>query len=168
MHVVWPRVATPTWTHNHDPYGDAELEPCPLEWDTHTAYITAGDLAGLGLISDAAQPLQGSYWPNEPPVLPPAGYYWYDYGPVGRGMNFYKTLPIGRRPSAAEQAADLAKHRKVFEAGQVPEGLREALAEHGLVLDDSKARKWVSNIVAVSFVFAGLGLVYKLLGIKAE
>jgi len=121
-------------THNHDPYGDADLDWCPLEWDSQNAYISQGDLAGLGLITDAAQPHQGSYWPNEPPVLAPSGFYWYGYGPVGQGMHFWKTLPIGQRPSAEEQKAELEKHRQAFAWGRIPEGLEEALAQHGLSL----------------------------------
>lgn len=166
MHVRWPRVAevTPVAAHNHDPYGDEDLEGCPLEWDSQNAYISQGDLAGLGLITDAAQQNQGSYWPNEPPVLAPSGFYWYDYGPVGQGMHFWKTLPVGQRPSAEEQKAELEKHRQAFAWGRIPEGLEEALAQHGLSLGPDRPSFVDRNAkaIAVSLVVVGaIGLLFR-------
>lgn len=130
-----------------------------------SAFITMGE---LGWTNEAAAENQGSYWPNEPPVLPPEGFYWYNYGPVGRGMNFYKTVPVGSRPTAAEQSADLAKHRALFANDTVPEGLEKSLAEHGLELPQSKLYEMAQRIVVVSALFAGLGFVWELVGFKEK
>jgi hypothetical protein len=164
MHATWPHItrSTPQGWHDHDPYGDDELEGSPLLWDTKTVCVSASDLAGLGLISDAAVAHQGSYWPNEPPVLAPAGYYWYDYGPLARGMHFWKTLPIGKRPSPEEQKADLVKHYAKFAFGKVPDGLVEALAQHGLMLDPVPAVKYLLGLaLGVSLIGAASILLRK-------
>jgi hypothetical protein len=161
MHVGWPRAgeSVPVMTRAHNPYDDEELESSPLAWDTQKAFISQGDLVGLGLITDAAQPLQGSYWPNEPPVLPPSGHYWYNYGPLGRGMYFWKTLPIGQRPSPEEQAADLVKHRQEFAWGKVPAGLEEALAQHGLSLQANGQGFLIRNLESIVIGSIVLGIV---------
>lgn len=169
MHATWPKLdkMTPTMTHNHTPYGDDELDWCPLEWDSlnediadqgaipMNGFITMGD---LGLVEDMAEAYQGSYWPNEPPVLPPPGYYWYNYGPVGRGMFFWKTIPVGKRPSAAEQKADLEKHRVKFEYGQTPDGLVKALAEHGLELPPAKGAKFLTSLGIATVITTIIGV----------
>ena len=188
MHMCWPSMAeaTPEMPGMHSPF-KAESEPEPLAWDSCIPYITknsmfsshvkldglgqsSGFLAmgDLGWTDEAAVEHQGSYWPNEPPVLPPAGFYWYNYGPVGRGMNFYKTVPVGSRPTAAEQAADLVKHRANFVNDTVPDGLEQALAEHGLELPPSKIYELAHCMITVSAVLAGLGFVWELFGFKGK
>jgi len=116
-------------------------------------------------VTDTAVAYQGSYWPNTPPVLAPHGFYWYDYGPVGRGMNFYRAIPIGKRPSPADQAVTLAKHRGIFARG-TPKGLPEALAEHGLAIEPDPTHHFFKNVLMYSLVFAGLGVAWKILGIR--
>lgn len=162
MHVRWPRLnaASIQVPRAHNPY-DAEEEPSALAWNTHVqpqphpgewpgtiSYVTLGDLVGLGMVAEYAFPMQGSYWPNEPPVLPQDGYVWYDYGPIGRGMDLWKVVPANLRPSAEEQKAALELHRANFAGGKLPEGLVEALAKHGLSVD----QHWLSNHVQRVFL----------------
>ena len=116
-------------------------------------------------VTQTAVAYQGSYWPNVPPVLAPSGFYWYDYGPVGRGMNYYRAIPIGKRPSPEDQAATLVKHRAIFDRG-VPAGLEKALNEHGLLLPDSTAMTFVSKLVAYSAVTIVIGFIWVALGFK--
>lgn len=170
-HTTWFTKTMPqSAAEHHDPYGDDALEDCPLAWDTHTVYMTDRRLGALGetpYISDAAKPYQGSYWPNEPPILPPSGFYWYDYGPLARGMHYWRAIPLRTRPSPHEQAATLAKHREAFKSGRVPEGLKQALHEHGLELPPSKAFAWWRDVAIYTAVFSGfVAVLLKAVGLR--
>ena len=118
-------------------------------------------------VTQTALTYQGSYWPNTPPVLAPAGFYWYEYGPVGREMNFYRAIPVGKRPSPADQLATLAKHRAIFAHG-APAGLERSLAEHGLVLPPSGLVNFGKNLLMWMFVISGVGVFWSLLGMKGR
>jgi hypothetical protein len=82
-------------------------------------------------------------------------------------MNYYRAIPVGKRPSPADQAASLAKHRAIFQRG-APAGLKEALAEHGLKLPPSDASHFAGNVLMYALVFAGLGMVWAIVGLKGR
>jgi hypothetical protein len=145
----------------YDLYAEDEPDKNGLDWNTRENHIRAvpvlGSFGQAQLVADRVQVGQSSYWPNVPPVLPPFGYYWYNLGPIGRGMMLWKTYPEGYRPSPEEQKTELEAHRKKFGFfGGVPEGLPEALAEHGLSLDDSNLVRFTKLLVFWGTVWAGI------------
>jgi hypothetical protein len=82
-------------------------------------------------------------------------------------MNYYRAIPIGKRPTADEQAAALAQHRQVFKAG-APSGLAEALTEHGLELPEEKAVAFAKRVAMWTFIGSVVGLILYSVGLKGR
>lgn len=169
MRDRWPRLGA-TVPARYEPYSTYRQEDPDdngLDWHRREDDLRAVPvLDGIGqtpqLTAERVEVGQASYWPNKPPILPPIGYYWYNLGPVGRGMMLWKTYPEGARPSAEEQRVELDAHRRKFGFwGSTPEGLTEALADHGLKLDDSNVVRFTKLLVFWGTVWAGINWAWR-------